>query len=79
MLFGKPYGGTAILWRKSALNNVKVYKMENNSRCIGLSFNVDNGMYLSDYNDELEIEILECLNFIEDLVLDAGNDTAKKS
>ena len=44
--------------------------MEYNSRCIGLSFDVDNVMFfifninfpcLSDYNDELEIEVRECL------------------
>ncbi len=34
ILFGRPYDGIAILWQKNAFN-VKVYTMENNSRCIG--------------------------------------------
>ncbi len=51
-----------------------------------LFFDVCNDIYiilniyfpcLSDCNDELEIEVLKCLSFIEGLVSEVGNDTGK--
>ena len=35
---GRPYGGTAIVWRRAVIQDVKQYQMLHGSRCIGISF-----------------------------------------
>ena len=84
ILIGRPYGGTAILWRKSCLVNVNKYTMLDSSRCMGISFGTPIGMCfifnvylpcLSMYNDKREIELVECLSFIDATIDSQLSDT----
>lgn len=68
IIMGRPYGGIAILWRKSCLPNVNVFTMHDSSRCMDISFMTSTGLYfifnvylpcLSMYDDEHEIELVE--------------------
>ena len=38
VITGRPFGGTAILWRRDLIHNVTTYCMDKYGRCIGISF-----------------------------------------
>ena len=72
-----------ILWRRSLVSNVKVFKMQNDavscgdSRCVAVSVQFDNcvlcifNVYLPclhNMSDEKEMQIVECMGFIDKIV-----------
>ena len=80
---GRPYGGTAIVWRRAVIQDVKQYQMLHGSRCIGISFRSATAIYFvfnvylpcsSNFDDEREMEVIECMSFIEETVADVVGD-----
>jgi exonuclease III len=43
VIMGRPYGGLAIFWRKSLIQNVVLLGHDVNTRCIGISYKSDAG------------------------------------
>ena len=79
ILHGRPYGGTAILWRHSNIVGVRSFTMSNCGRSVAIAFPTIDGMCvvvsvylpcLSNYTDEQELQVLECMSFIEETLLD---------
>ena len=77
VITGRPFGGTAILWKRDLINNVTTYCMDKCGRCIGISFLSKEGycfvfnVYmpcLSQFDDDVEIEVVECMSFIDSVV-----------
>ena len=77
VITGCPFEGTAILWRHNLIHNVTTYCMDKCGRCIGISFPSKEGycfvfnVYmpcLSQFDDDVEIEIVECMNFKDSVV-----------
>ena len=68
ILRGRPFGGVAIMWRTSAINNVKTYLVSCNSRCLAISFESEQCIYFvinlylpcsANYTDEQEVKMIE--------------------
>jgi exonuclease III len=79
IISGRPYGGTAIFWRRNKMHNVSTYSMNGCGRCVDISFSNTRGycfifnLYLpciSNYNDGNDTEVLECMSFIDKCVQD---------
>ena len=83
ILVGRPFGLKAILWRRSLVSNVKVFKMQNDavscrdSRCVAISDQFDNCVFwifnvylpcLHNMSDEEEMQFVECMGFIDEIV-----------
>jgi exonuclease III len=76
IISGRPYGGTAIFWKRDKVNNVSTYVMNGCGRCVGISFANAYGfcfifnLYLpctSNYNDDTDSEVIECLSLLIDV------------
>ena len=77
VITGRPFGDTAILWRRDLTNNVTNYYMNECGKCIGISFPskeeycfVFNEYMpcLSQFDDDVEIKVVECMSFIDSVV-----------
>ena len=77
--FGRPFGGVAFLWRKDCFCEMRSVCMNGNSRCMAVSFWHEGGVmcvfnvYLpckGMYNDdENDLQLVQCMSFIEDTVV----------
>jgi len=78
VLVGRPYGGTAILYRKSLANSIKFIDSVE-SRIIGAQFDTSIGPLLllnvympSNYNDDGSLEMyIDCLSKLQALLVDS--------
>ena len=82
ILVGRPYGGTGIFWRNSCLTNVKLFTLQESSRCIAISIMSSAGFIfnaylpcLHVYKEENELKLLECVSFIENTVNNELDDS----
>jgi exonuclease III len=78
ILVGRPYGGTAILYRKQLANGIKVVN-SNESRITGLQMITKSGPWLllnvympTNYEDDYSMELyLDCLSKLQAIIIDS--------